>query len=192
MDSRPHTRALSQPKWTSDNLCNCKRTVFGVPRFLLLGPCLCGQIKPIWSDRVREGLRFWKESLGSLFLPLRDHFYYTAISLSPGPAILLCSLPVCHDAATVLIGELLLTTHADLRTGEEARFHQSPKSLVVLFPCSWHVTPGSSSCIYPFKGHTLSPKVCIYSSQKGRELKKFFKYLTAKIRKIPKNKFNIY
>ena len=39
-DSRPHTRGLPQPKWTSDDLSNCKRAVFGIPRFLLLCPCL--------------------------------------------------------------------------------------------------------------------------------------------------------
>lgn len=45
VNSRPQTRALFQPKWTSDSLCNCKRTVFCVQRFLLWDPCLCVRLK---------------------------------------------------------------------------------------------------------------------------------------------------
>lgn len=80
VNSRPQTRALFQPKWTSDNLCNCKRTVFCVQGFLLWGPCLCVKSK-ISSQIGSSHILSWTGKLGSLCLLLRGDIYYKASSL---------------------------------------------------------------------------------------------------------------
>ena len=109
VDSRPQINALFQPKWTSDNLCNCKRTVFGVQRFLLPDPCLHVRSSlpgQIGSSHILDlGQRDWDHCVFSS--GARPTMRWVLLDLA---LPLTSSLPGCYDSPASLTDELVLTT----------------------------------------------------------------------------------
>lgn len=107
VNSRPQTRALFQPKWTSDNLCSCKRTVFCVQRFLLWGPCLCVKSKissQIGSCHILDlGQGNWDHCVSSSGVKSTTRLVLLSFSWP-----LTSLLPVCYNAPAGLMGELVL------------------------------------------------------------------------------------
>lgn len=103
MDCRLHIRARFQP--------NGPLVIFAITK----GLSLVSKESCFWVPDyvVRSNLSgqtgLGKASdIGDHLLLLSGNVYYMASSLGLGPALFTSSLPVCHDAGAILMGELLL------------------------------------------------------------------------------------
>ena len=177
VNSIPSTRTLFQPKWASDNLCNCKRTVFFVQRFLLWGPCLCvksrisGQIG--LSHILDFGQRNW------------HHYVFSSVVISTTRPVLLplpChSPPYCQFAMMfqVCAHGWACINHTTQTPGLWKR--QTSIKITSYWWFSFH-TDGLSH-LDNLVAFTLlkAPKIWIYSIERRRELKRWFMYFRAKI-----------